>query len=274
MPGPSPWTHLDRSGVADGLSQIVQNPRWINQRLTPLCGPSAFFNVVAGRHPVAFARAATTLFNTGKCMLGGLSIAPNSKLLTADYGNIVTSSGAALPSGVSQSSWQAVWMLVSSLKNVTMEAWQSLFSLNWVGNPQDQVAGISPPGEVEGWFKSTGFFTTVDNHANWNTNQGIPQAEGLNPAAIGADISILINANLLYSAGVPGAPVDNNVVMRSIANHWVILVGEVVGDVTKDLIYFSVWSWGSTNVGLSVPSKVFLQNYYGSVTTTVQSKGS
>jgi hypothetical protein len=233
-----------------------------------LCGPCAFFNIVAGRHPVALARAATSLFDTGKCLLGSLTIQPSTDLLNADFGAIATKIGDAQVSA----SWQAAWMLISSIKNVTKEFWQVFTPFLGDGASQiDQFAGISPPGEVEGWFKGTGFFTTVNNHASWNTCQGIPHAEGLYPCPVGTDVAMLINANLLYTAGVFGAPVEHGLLMRSIATHWVILVSEVVSDNTNNVVHFSVWSWGDTSIGLSVPSQVFLQNYYGAITTKIRS---
>jgi len=81
----SPWTSLDRGQVADRLETILRDPRQINQGSLNLCGPAAFFNIVAGRHPVAVANCAASLFDTGAGIIGGLHLAPKNELVSADY---------------------------------------------------------------------------------------------------------------------------------------------------------------------------------------------
>src|ERR1700733_317147 len=68
------WPSLDRQAIALRLLEIVTVPRTINQGALNLCGPAAFFAIVAARHPVSVASAAIALFETGKCALGGLHL--------------------------------------------------------------------------------------------------------------------------------------------------------------------------------------------------------
>jgi hypothetical protein len=69
-----PRLELDRCEVADGLTAIVTNHYSrvsLNQQSLALCGPAAFWTVVAARHPVAVAQAGTDLYESGKADLGG-----------------------------------------------------------------------------------------------------------------------------------------------------------------------------------------------------------
>jgi len=75
-----PWRELDRCHVADGLQAIVTDPCTgvgLNQAMLPLCGPVAWWNVVASRHPVAVAQAGVDLYEKGQAMLGGLLVKPD-----------------------------------------------------------------------------------------------------------------------------------------------------------------------------------------------------
>lgn len=271
----SPWTSLDRTKVADRLTQIVQNPRTISQGSLNLCGPAAFFNVVASRHPVAVAQAATTLFDTGAADLGGLHIAPKSDLISTDYSSMVSK----MTHGVTE---QADWMLLGALRNSTAVFWQP----DWRGNPDQELAGMTRPEEMASWFNATGFFSKVNDGGKWATNPGIPNAENL-PTYPGNDNAILINTNLLGAAqkatptadpgekptlSPAGFDSDHSFLLDMFPNHWVVLVSEVGGGLYADpsggyYVTLSIWTWGDTYTDLWVPQKDFIANYYGAVTT-------
>ncbi len=259
--GLSPWITLDRATVADGLDAIVKNPRSINQSVLNLCGPAAFFNIVTGRHPVAVARAATRLFDTGACDLGGLHIQPRSDLMTANYADM-----AAKMSQKAPPSTQAEWMLLGALRNTTNVWWQP----SWRGNPDQELAGMSRPEEIASWFRRTGFFASVADGGRWATNPGIPNAESLNLFP-GTDNALLINANLLASIGQ--TKFDHTFILSSFPNHWITLLSEIVVDVTKNVVHISLWTWGQPLLAQQVPLKDFLDNYYGAVTTNLPAGG-
>src|SRR5258706_1531570 len=80
----SPWVSLNRTEVADRLTTIVNNPRAIYQGALNLCGPAAFFNIVASRDPVSVAQCATSLFDSGSGTIGSLKIEPKPDLISAD----------------------------------------------------------------------------------------------------------------------------------------------------------------------------------------------
>jgi len=159
-----PWLELDRCHVADGLQAIVTDPYTgvsLDQSMLPLCGPVAWWNVVAARHPVAVAQAAVDLYENGEAMLGGLKIKPDPAVLYAPLYEPVDPLGQRLfanvggpngpnyvPAGLSpsgsyffryqgnanQRASQATWMLAGSLPRLPGR-------LLWNGNPKDSEQG-------------------------------------------------------------------------------------------------------------------------------------
>lgn len=255
----SPWTSLDRTQVADRLEAILRSPRSITQGALNLCGPAAFFNIVTSRHPCAVARAATALFDTGAGDIGGLHLQPKSDLVAVNYTDMLGRMGTNVAP-------QTDWMLLGALRNTTEVWWQP----DWKGNPDQELAGMTRPGELAGWFRSTGFFATVSDNGKWASNPGIPNAENLQVLQ-GWDNAVLINANMLAAAGQ--TTFDNTFILSSFPNHWVVLLSEVVADLAKQALTLSVWTWGQSLLSLSVPQQAFLDNYYGAVTTTLPAQG-
>lgn len=262
------------------LEEIVRNPRVISQGSLNLCGPAAFFNIVASRHPVAVAQAATSLFDTCAADLGGLHIAPKSDLVSTNYANMVPK----MTNGVTP---QADYMLLGALRNSTEVFWQP----NWRGNPDQELAGMTRPEELASWLNSPGFFSQVRDGGKWASNPGIPNAQNL-PTYPGNDNAILVNTNLLAAAqkatptadpgekptlspaGIDSA--DHTFLLSAFPNHWVILVSEVGGGLYADpsggyYVTLSIWTWGNTYTDLWVPQKDFVDNYYGAVTTFLKS---
>ena len=277
----SPWTSLDRGQVADRLETILRDPRQIFQGSLNLCGPAAFFNIVASRHPLAVAQAATSLFDTGVADLGGLHIAPKSDLTSTDY-------NAMLPKMKFGTTPMAEWMLLGALRNTTNVFWQP----DWKGDPDQELAGLTRPEEVAGWLTSTGFFSSVADGGKWASNPGIPDATNLQTSA-GYDNAIVINTNLLAAAlvadsstvaagqtptfdpaGIDSA--DHTFLLSMFPNHWVTLLSEVISTPYTDpngghYVLLSIWTWGKAYLSLYVPQQDFLTNYYGAVTSLVHS---
>jgi hypothetical protein len=275
----SPWTSLDRTQVADRLTQIVSEPRVIAQGSLNLCGPAAFFNIVALRHPLAVAEAATSLFDTGSANIGGLHIEPSSALTSADYAAMVT----LMVHGITP---QADWMLLGALRNTTNVFWQPA----WRGDPDQELAGATRPEELASWLRSTGLFTSVVDGGKWASNPGIPNAENL-ATSVGNDNALLINTNLLAaamvavatpagqpptlrSAGIDSA--DHTFLLSAFPNHWVTLLNGIASSPYPDpqgghYVLLSLWTWGRSYLSLWVPQRDFLDNYYGAVNAFVQS---
>ncbi|MFL6617659.1 MAG: hypothetical protein ACJ8MH_03615, partial [Povalibacter sp.] len=152
---------------------------------------------------------------------------------------------------------QADWMVLGALLNSTNAFWTGTF----VGNPEQELAAGTRPDEITDWLNQTGLYAQVTNEANWMTSAGIPHATDL-PTQEGADVAALINADLIRAAR--NLPSDSSWPMTEFPNHWVIVLGECSKDVTRDAVFFNIWSWGESHV-LEVPMDKFVQNYYGAI---------
>jgi hypothetical protein len=276
-PPTSPWTTLDRNTVADDLEAIIRDPRTIYQSNFNLCGPAAFFNIVAGRHPVAFAQAAASLFDYGTCSLGFLKIAPDRRLLTKSFAYMCEKLKGPKDKVAPTPPTQGVWMLLSALRNTTKAWWHA----DWLGDPGQTVAGMTRPSELKSWFDSTGFFSNVLDQTTYlgsSLDGGQPHMRADIDAATnltlepGADHALLIHVNMInqgHQSSVLDQVVD--VVTRAFPDHWITLLSKIVVDTTGETVTLSVWTWGQT-LQLKVPKNVFLSNYYGSVTTKIDAK--
>jgi hypothetical protein len=206
-----------------------------------------------------------------------MAVTSSADLLTQDY--------SAMYDRMTVKSPQADWMTMGALRNSTDVFWQG----TWTGDPSQKLSGMSRPEEVAGWLQSTGIYSQVRNEANWATAKGIPHATGLSLQP-GTDIILLINANLIQAA--KGSPVDSNWLFKQFPNHYIVLVTEIVQNVTTQDIQFVPWSWGTklvsdrqspitqpplggtyddSNKGryLSVPMQAFVDNYYGAIIATM-----
>jgi len=205
-----------------------------------------------GRDPVGFANYATDLYDAGTGYIGSLEISPDSDILDIDFNAI---SGKA-------NTWSADWMVLSAIRNSLNVWWQP----SWVGNPSQELAGLTRPEELADWLTATGIYETVENEANWVKEKGIPHALNL-PQQEGKDIALLLNSNLLKAA--KHEELDRSVLLSLFPNHFVVLINEVLLDVENDQINLSLWTWGSTSIMISVPKQVFVKNYYGAVIATL-----
>lgn len=275
-------TTLSRADVATRLTAMVsptnttQNPyygnfiyadgpRTLQQAGMNLCGPAAFFQTAIGRDPVAVMKFATQLFDTGSATIGSLTVTPGQDLLQADFNAMLQKTNNKFTA--------AEWMLFGALRNSTDVFWQG----SWQGDPTQMVAALTRPEELAGWMRSSGLWSSVDDHGKWAANPGILSAANLTMPA-GTDIPLLINANLMAKATlwnptagaadanppVANPPIDNTFLLSSFPNHWVVLLAEIIPDATQQNVLLSIWSWGKRYY-LSVPNQVFVDNYYGAI---------
>ena len=244
------WVSLDRSTVAQRLSEIVADPRKVQQGALNLCGPAAFFSQWTKRDPVAFATFATRLFDDGQSAIGSLQVTPNQDLLQQDYAAMLAGMGGSV-------SPQADWMILGSLRNSTDVFWQG----TWKGDPQQELSGLTRPEEVAQWFTATGIYASVKDDGNWMTPKGLPHALGLQQIE-GVDIALMIHANLMATS--LNKPYDDDWLMRQFPNHFVVLLGDVVQDIQTQQVRLTVWTWGEVKP-LLVSQKDFVDNYYGAV---------
>jgi len=248
----SPWASLDRSEVADRLHALIDNPRAIHQGQLNLCGPAALICIWASRDPVAFANYATQLFDNGAGDIGSLVITPSQELLNQDYAQM----RAKMSGDVTE---QADWMVLGALRNTTNVFWQG----EWVGDPAQELAGLTRPEELASWLEATGIYSSVRNQGNWVTPAGIPQATSV-VMAEGTDVALLIHINLI-NAAKKNREIDHTFLLNQFPNHYVVALNEIMVDIRTKDVSLSVWTWGEDELNLVVPMQDFVDNYYGAI---------
>lgn len=249
----SPWRSLDRNRVANRLDQLIDDPRRYFQGQLNLCGPASFFAVWTRRDPVAFARYATTLFETGATSINGrLAVHPSSALLNQDYGAM----RARMGTNVTE---QADWMVMGALRNND----DAIFV--WNGDPAQEAAGMTFPEEIVKWLTATGLYSSIDNQIGNSlsslSSKGYNAAEEL-MLDEGVDIFCLVQANMVPTIRAA----TSKGFLASFPNHWVLLLGPVMQIVTTRRVAFAIWSFGRDWEGLEVSDvQTFADNYYGSI---------
>jgi N-acetylmuramoyl-L-alanine amidase len=245
----SPWVSLSRSDVADRLDQLIDDSRLFQQGNLNLCGPAAFLSVWTRRDPAAFARFATTLFDTGRARIGTMDVAPTDALVRNNFAAM----GTWIP--------QADWMTMGAIRNND----DAVFV--WSGEAGETLPGITFPEEIVTWLNATGLYASVDNQAG-STLEVILRSKGFNAAANldmreGTDIIALIQGNMVadqIGIAVSGA------FLAHFSNHWVVMVGNVMEKIDTHRVAFPIWTFGRDFEDCEVATvPLFADNYYGAI---------
>jgi hypothetical protein len=246
--GATRWK-LARADVARRLDQLVTDADLVDQGALNLCGPAIFFHVYAKRDPVGFARYAADLFEKGSGMVGTLTVKPDDDLVLNDYAKIVPRMTPVTPI--------AEWMCLSALRDSENAI------VDFDGDPSENFAGMTTPGELAAWMKSSGIYTKVTDEGNWVANKGFSHAMGLRPTT-DRDILMLINANIIAAAAK-----GRKKIVDSFPNHFIQLLSNI--STTKSAtVEFDYWTWGMKGKQhTSVSTRDFMDNYYGTVTGEV-----
>ena len=245
---PTRWK-LSRADVATRLRTLVGNADLVDQGGLNLCGPAAFFHLLARRDPVAFVRYAADLFEKGAGTIGTLRVKPDDDLVLNAYATLVTRMSPVTP--------PAEWMCLSALRDSENAI------IDFHGDPSENVAGMTTPAELAKWMRASGIYTTVTEDANWMLTKGLPHATALAPAP-NRDIVMLINANLI-SGAAPG----RKKLVDAFPNHYVQLLSPVTSP-APTRVEFDCWTWGMAGrMHAVVTASDFVANYYGTVTGQV-----
>lgn len=263
----SAWATLDRATVAERLASLVApaaagDPgtgyRSLSQSALNLCGPAALLVMAMGRDPVAVARYATELFDTGTGSIGSFTVTASEELLGADFAELSTHGTIAS---------QAEWMMLSAIRNATEPFWQP----EWTGDPDQELAALTRPEELADWMRQTGIWSSVTDAGRWASNPGIPNATEIELFE-GKDVAVLIHSNLIKeSTVVDGDPTPREHIFsitQYFPDHWVLLLSGVTPQVDDNSVAFTIWTWGG-RMRLRAPQQVFIDNYFGTVSASV-----
>lgn len=271
--GPFAFPNIAKDDVLDGLENRVRNPYEIDQDNASLCGPASFFYALAKGDPEEYVRFAWSLYETGEATLNELQVKPSEA--TKEYAPIP---GMYQIEGVD-------WLVLASLRDSENRKFR-------YDEPSDQFAGITLPGEIEGWFEKSGFRQII-NKTSLVRSMDIKNLLAAHTyQAQQYAVALFINMNILV-------PSIKKRLFAALPNHWVVLNSDVQvnGQVLTpalakklyderldaelisgeedveftDTVKFNVYSWGTKKVAVqgNDPRKVyldeFLQHYYGFV---------
>jgi N-acetylmuramoyl-L-alanine amidase len=258
---PNVWPHLNANHVGDQIKDRIQNSRLFQQGNLNLCGPASFFNMWAGRDPVAYARYALGMMERGEGRMGSRTVRATSAHKAVRY--------PRMGSPITMSTPAADFLVMAPLRHNTNAI------LPYEGSSSGEAIGAATtPGELAAWMTATGTWSRVQDEANWARVRGYDHALGLMPGG-GQDIALLVNVNALASArrvqnlsnagrSNPFTP-DNTFILNQFPNHFILLLAEVVPDTSARTLSMSVWTWGGSYEFEGVPMQRFMNNYYGAV---------
>ena len=176
----------------------IKEPYLINQDKVNLCGPNAFFYCVATRYPDHYARYMIDLWTNGEAYLGKLHVKPSQACLKASL------SGAIAP---------VDWVALASLRDSS----NSFFNFDEI---DDATGGITYPGDMAQWFRST-LFSSVENQTNLVRRANLANLQQAQ-RRYGANKSVC----MLISSKVTSL----NKKVNALPNHWVVLTSNITVD--------------------------------------------
>lgn len=238
----SPW-RFPKDEFATRLRAVINSPYLINQGSINVCGPASFFMIWCTVDPVGFCKYAIDMYLMGHGNIGNLLVRPDSSLVNQEYSLIQDRLTIQCPS--------CDWMVMSSLRDSENHV------LDFNGTPEEDVSGITTPGEIEKWLNSTGIFIQVSNQASIAIAADIDHAAGLLPSK-DTFIIMLINAVMLPQSGSSSL----SSLARFFPNHFIVLQSRA--EISSLAVKLDFWSWGET-YSAEIDIGEFRSNYYGSI---------
>jgi hypothetical protein len=191
--GKTAFTKIKRKALADQLRKRIKDPYLINQGNASLCGPAVFIYYLAKRRPKQYAQYIIDLYEKGEADIGRLKVKPGRDC--KDF-----------KPGAAQGIMQADWVALAGLR----DSENAFFDYD---HPNDQIPGITLPGDIAKWF------TLADSPAvRKNTN-----------IIFDKSLYTLLQAHKLYRHGTCVCLFVGQKVLqgksggRCPADHWVVL---------------------------------------------------
>ncbi|MBC7976268.1 MAG: hypothetical protein H7138_14945, partial [Myxococcales bacterium] len=263
------WPHIEIATCAQQIKDRCSNHRLFQQGNLNLCGPASFLHMWAGRDPVGYARYAVGMLEHGQGRIGALTIPATAALEAMQYPRIGRPSTMTTPA--------ADFVCMAPLRSDA----NAILPYDPTSG-MEGLAGATTPGELAGWLRATGAFSTVHDEGNWMTIAGIDHAVGLTVGPE-SDIALLLNVNALAGAAqvtaieTPNTPItnpmtpDRSFFLNLFPNHFVTLLSGIVTDLGRTTLSLSIWTWGGSYHFAGVPIRSFSENYYGAVKTYMRS---
>lgn len=249
----------------------ANNPSLINQGDAPLCGPAAFLYCITKSNPDNYSQYIYNLARDGTATIKSMEIKPSEGCKNADIPAVKID--------------PIDWVGLASLRDNTNQ----FLSMSSVS---DNLAGITTPKELAGWFTKTELFEQIINKTNLFLTKAISNLVNANNYyRNGYKVCLLINSTMLLNPSNPAPsfvpkllPTKKNIESEinkfksNIPNHWVVLDHNMIlgnqffdGDIktmeekiknTTSPISFKVYSWGKI-YPIALNWDILSSYYYG-----------
>jgi hypothetical protein len=261
--GDGVFNNITRKKVAKQLRDRIAKPSRINQAGGALCGPAVFIYSLAKRKPKQYAQYVIDLYEKGEASIGQLQVKPGGDCKKFD---------PILYQGTLLEMAEADWIALAGLRD-------SENSFLDFDDADDQLAGITLPGEIAKWFAYSDFLAIRQN-ANIVFDESLYTLMQANKQyMLGACVCLFVGANVLQGISGGRSPADHWVGLNSpihiggkSANSLISRGKKVNQDKTllSEKIQFSIYTWADDNYPVNrydpnLTVGKFLDYFYGYV---------
>ena len=244
---------------ADRLEALVKNPRLLHQRSLSACGTAAFLHIWFKRDPGSAVRWALDLFEHGHARIGSLDITPSQDLLKQNYQSLLKTFNVTTPRGgtllvIPPVDEVAEWVMISALRDTN-----PVFG-RFLGTPDDHLAGMVRPEDVQGWLAATGLYSGVVNNTNLPApRNNFSEALCYSPTD-NRDVVLLISTRMLERNLARSActcnEVDKGETLKEkgaallepfLPNHYIVLE-QPIQEPASNHVSLCFWCWGDVLV--------------------------
>lgn len=246
-----PKLGVDHKEFAQQLRERLNDRHRVNQGYASLCGPAAFMYCFQRKNSMAYAKYAMDLFEHGNAWLGHMKIDPSEDCRRSEGRTL-----SALD-----------WVTLAGLRDA-----ENLV-LDYEGT--EQIDGVTSARSLSHWFARSGYFAHVARETNLMRDKSIETlVRASRHLLAGRRPCLMIGSNFL--AGKPRG--------RAFPDHWVVLTSEVRIDgnsaaalftkgigaadsqLGKQIVSFTVLTWGENKPIPQMTVDAFLDYFYGYVT--------
>ena len=226
------FPNIRRSDIIAGLMTRTLLPWTIDQKNASLCGPASFMYCVASRNADEYAQYVVDLYHTGEAWIGSLWVRPSE-----DCKNYQPHASKGIH--------PVDWVALASLRDSENEG------LDY-DDPDKEISGITPPGELAEWFWRA-LFKSTGEHTSLGSPEGSKSLNDANKRQLQQHrVCLLIDGDLL----------DRQRTSWSIPNHWVVLTSPA--NFKKNYITAKLYTYGRIQT-VNVPVDTFCSKYFGYV---------
>jgi hypothetical protein len=187
------FTKIERKAVATQLRERIRKPSSINQGGASLCGPAVFIYYLAKRRPKQYVQYIIDLYEKGEADIGRLKVKPGGDC--KDFNPVKKYE-------IMEADWVA-WAGLRDSENAFFD----------YDHPNDQVPGITLPGDIAKWFTLAGSLAVRKNTNIFFDKSLYTLLQAHRQYRHGACVCLFVGQKVLR--GKPGG--------RCPADHWVVL---------------------------------------------------